>query len=93
MDKYYDRVRERVSDLYVQYSKTRQDYSVRLILIEEKLKETSIITYEQYMSLSAEKEHILERIKELTIRIDCMDIVREICLNTSDELYDKRKEN
>ena len=39
MDKYYDRVRERVSDLYVQYSKTRQDYSVRLILIEEKLKE------------------------------------------------------
>ena len=85
VNKYNTRVREIVSDIYVGYSKDKQETLKTLRKVQTKLdNEDGKLTYNDYIKLSLQ-----DKIKELEIRIDCMDLVREICLNTSDELNNK----
>lgn len=90
MNKYNTRVREIVSDMYVGYSKDKQEVLKTLRKVQTKLdNEDGKLTYNDYIKLSKQKTNLQDKIKELEIRIDCMDLVREICLNVCEELNTK----
>ena len=90
VNKYNTRVREIVSDMYVGYSKDKQETLKTLRKVQTKLdNEDGKLTYNDYIKLSKQKTNLQDKIKELEIRIDCMDLVREICLNVCEELNTK----
>ena len=85
--KYNQRVREAISDLIVGYSKDKQDYLKELLNIQTKLdNKDGTLTYTNYLAYSKEQENLQNKIKELEIKLDCLDLVREICLNIVDEM-------
>lgn len=85
MSKYNQRVRESISDLLVSYSKEKQERLRELWIVQTRLdNEDGKLTYTDYVDLTNKKETLQNKINELEIRLDCLDMVREICLNTAD---------
>lgn len=85
MNKYNQRVRESISDLLVSYSKEKQERLRELWIVQTRLdNEDGKLTYTDYVDLTNKKETLQNKINELEIRLDCLDMVRELCLNIAD---------
>lgn len=85
-NKYNTRVRQAISDNYVEYSKTRaMTIRERENVIEKLRAETKTLSYNDYISLQEKADRLSKEIEELNIQIDIWDKAREICLNIAEE--------
>lgn len=92
MSKYNQRVRESISDLIVGYSKDKQELLKELLAVQTKLdNKDGKLTYTNYLTLSKKKETLQAKINELEIRLDCFDMVRELCLNIADTIFNEKE--
>ena len=86
MSRYNNRVRQAISDLYVKYSKEKSKCMEELREVQTLLyNQDGKLLYNDYMALVAKENRINKKIEELNIRIDSMDIAREVCLNAEEE--------
>ena len=91
MNKYNQRVRESISDLLVGYSKDKQELLKELLAVQTKLdNKDGKLTYTNYLTLSKKKETLQAKINEIEIRLDCLDMVRELCLNIADTVFNEK---
>lgn len=91
MSKYNQRVRESISDLIVGYSKDKQELLKELLAVQTKLdNKDGKLTYTNYLNLSKKKETLQAKINEIEIRLDCLDMVRELCLNIADTVFNEK---
>ena len=87
IEKYNTRVRQAISDNYMEYSKTKaMTEKEREIVIERLRTEKRTLPYSDYVSLQEKAERLAKEIEELNIQIDIWDKAREICLNIADEM-------
>lgn len=92
MSKYNQRVRESISDLIVGYSKDKQELLKELLAVQTKLdNKDGKLTYTNYLTLSKKKETLQAKINEIEIRLDCLDMVRELCLNIADTIFNEKE--
>ena len=86
INKYNTRVRQAISDNYVEYSKTKSMLVRERVNVVERLKlEKKTLSYKDYISLKERADRLAKEIEELNIQIDIWDKAREICLNIADE--------
>ena len=86
INKYNTRVRQAISDNYVEYSKTKSMLVRERVNAVERLKlEEKTLSYKDYISLQERADRLAKEIEELNIQIDIWDKAREICLNIADE--------
>ena len=86
INKYNTRVRQAISDNYVEYSKTKSMLVRERANVVERLKlEEKTLSYKDYISLQERADRLAKEIEELNIQIDIWDKAREICLNIADE--------
>ena len=87
IEKYNTRVRQAISDNYMEYSKTKAMVEREREAVVEKLRtEKRTLPYSDYVSLQEKVERLTKEIEELNIQIDIWDKAREICLNIADEM-------
>ena len=87
INKYNTRVRQVISDNYMEYSKTRAMVQKEKENIIERLHlEAETLPYKDFISLQKKVDSLTKEIEELTIQIDIWDKAREICLNVADEM-------
>lgn len=87
IEKYNTRVRQVISDNYIEYSKTKaMAEREREAVIERLRTEKGTLPYSDYVSLQEKAERLAKEIEELNIQIDIWDKAREICLNIADEM-------
>lgn len=87
--RYNQRVRQAISDKYVEYSKMYADTHQEMLEVEAELRAKNAkknLSYEQYVDLEKYLNNLKEEIKVLRIQIDIWDAAREVCLNVSDEM-------
>lgn len=87
--KYNERVRQVISDKYVEYSNMYSAAQKKCAEIESRLRDRTTkktLSYEEYIDLERCLNRLLEEIKTLEIQIDIWDAAREICLDVSDEM-------
>ena len=85
-NKYNTRVRQTISDNYVEYSKTKSMLVRERVNVVERLKlEEKTLSYKDYISLQERADRLAKEIEELNIQIDIWDKAREICLNIAEE--------
>jgi hypothetical protein len=86
LSRYNNRVRQAISDLYVKYSKEKSKYMEELRKVQTLLyNQDGNLLHNDYMALVEKEKRINKKIEELDIRIDSMDIAREVCLNAAEE--------
>ena len=95
MKKYNTLVRQAISDIYVEYSKTKSMVIKERQLIISRLElEKETLPYNEYIRLQKKSETMAKEIEELSIQLNVWDMAREICLNVADDnLNGKGKEN
>ena len=87
MDKYNTKVRQAISDKYVECSKSRAKAMKESEKISLQLAyETDGLTYKQYLELNNKLVCLNKEIERLGVEIDTWDKAREICLNVADEM-------
>ena len=87
IEKYNTRVREVISDKYVEYRKTKSIAEKEREEVINRLKfEAEILPHKSYLSLQEKANRLQKEIEELEIQIDIWDKAREICLNVADEI-------
>ena len=87
IEKYNTRVRQAISDSYMEYSKTKAMTEKELENVNERLRcEAKTLPYRDYISLQKKSAMLAQEIVELSIQIDIWDKAREICLNIADEM-------
>lgn len=87
IEKYNTRVRQAISDNYMEYSKTKAMAEKELENVNERLRlEAKTLPYRDYISLQKKSAMLANEIVELSIQIDIWDKAREICLNIADEM-------
>ena len=87
VEKYNTRVRQAISDNYMEYSKTKAMAEREREAVIEKLRaERRTLSYNDYIPLQEKAERLAKEIEELNIQIDIWDKAREICLNIADEI-------
>lgn len=87
INKYNTRVRQVISDNYMEYSKTRAMAEKERERVIKRLQlESKTLPYKDYISLQEKADSLTKEIEELTIQIDIWDKAREICLNVADEM-------
>lgn len=87
--RYNKRVRQAISDKYVEYSKMYADTHKEFLEAESRLKGENAkknLSYEQYVDLEKYLNNLKEEMKVLRIQIDIWDAAREVCLSVSDEM-------
>lgn len=88
LEKYNTRVRQAISDNYMEYSKTKAMAEKERETVIERLRlEAKTLPYRDYVSLQEKAERLAKEIEELNIQIDIWDKAREICLNIADEMF------
>lgn len=88
VEKYNTRVRQAISDNYMEYSKTKiMAEKERENVIERLRLEAKTLSYRDYVSLQEKAERLAKEIEELNIQIGIWDKAREICLNIADEMF------
>ena len=88
VEKYNTRVRQAISDNYMEYSKTKaMTEKERETVIERLRLEAKTLPYRDYVSLQEKAERLAKEIEELNTQIDIWDKAREICLNIADEMF------
>ena len=95
IDWYNTRVRQAISDKYVECTKRKQEISKQLIDLRTKLSEfmngDGSMTYKEYIDLKSSLDILSLEYDELDIHIAVWDEAREVCLNVADEM-NKRKD-
>jgi hypothetical protein len=87
INKYNTRVRQVISDKYVECSKTKSMVIKERQLIMSRLElEKGTLSYEEYIRLQKKTETMAKEIEELSIQLNVWDMAREICLNVADEV-------
>ena len=87
LERYNTRVRQAISDNYMEYSKTKVMVEKERETVIERLRlEAKTLPYRDYVSLQEKAERLAKEIEELNIQIDIWDKAREICLNIADEM-------
>lgn len=87
IEKYNTRVRQAISDNYMEYSKTKAMAEKELENVNERLRlEAKTLSYRAYISLQKKSAMLANEIVKLSIQIDIWDKAREICLNIADEM-------
>ena len=87
VEKYNTRVRQAISDNYMEYSKTKAMAEKERENVIERLRlETKTLPYRDYIALQEKADRLVKEIEELNIQIDIWDKAREICLNIADEM-------
>lgn len=92
--RYNERVRQAISDKYVEFSKRYSDTHKECSEAESRLKAENAkknLSYEEYVDLEKYLNNLREEMKMLRIQIDIWDAAREVCLNISDEMFRKSK--
>lgn len=87
--RYNERVRQAISDKYVECSKMYTDTHKKCSEVESRLKAENAkknLSYEEYVDLEKYLNNLKEEMKVLRIQIDIWDAAREVCLNVSDEM-------
>lgn len=87
MINYNTEVRRAISDEYVNYSKIKQIYMKRIFDVSKQLdQEKDILSYSEYIELEKTLERLEHDDYRLCVILNTLDKVREICLNTSENL-------
>lgn len=87
-EKYNTKVRQAISDKYIECTKIKGEVLRQLEEIAQRLaNEKDKLTYSEYLNLKSKAGYLENRIKELNIQIDIWDEAREICLNVADEVF------
>lgn len=92
--RYNKRVRQAISDKYVEYSKMYADTHKEFLKAESRLKGENAkkkLSYDEYVDLGKYIFNLREEMKVLKIQIDIWDAAREICLDIIDEECGKAK--
>lgn len=87
--RYNERVRQAISDQYVEYSKMYANTHKECLEVESKLNcqnSKKNLSYEEYVDLEKYLNNLREEMRVLKIQIDIWDAAREVCLNISDEI-------
>lgn len=89
--KYNERLRIEVSNKIVTYSKEKQDLITKRDMAEIKLKNSKhLLSYEDYTILAKQKYQMQKRIDVIDIRIETLEMVREMCFDVSDSISDEK---
>lgn len=92
--RYNKRVRQAISDKYVEYSKMYADTHKEFLEAESRLKGENAkkrLSYDEYVDLGKYIFKLREEMKVLKIQIDIWDAARAICLDIIDEECGKAK--
>lgn len=87
--KYNERVRQAISDKYIEYSKMYSAAQKKCADIESRLQNRTTkqtLSYEEYIDLERCLNRWQEETNTLKAQIDIWDAAREICLDVSNEL-------
>ena len=88
MEKYNTRVRQAISDKYVEYSKTLSMLNKEISLISIRLnEEADTLSFKEYVGLENKRRTLLSQAEELRIQVDILDKAREICLEIADDVF------
>jgi predicted translin family RNA/ssDNA-binding protein len=90
INRYNTRIRQAVSDKYVECSKRHQEIAHELQELRRKLKSfmdgEEQLTYQEYVDVKSAIDFLNREDDELYIKIAVWDEAREICLNIADEM-------
>ena len=85
-DKYNIRIREAISDKYVDCSKRKQDKQKELTEILRKLSENKkTMPYQDYIDLQKYASVLQTEVENLCVELNTWDKVREVCMDVIDE--------
>lgn len=89
IDFYNTRVRQAMSDKYVECSKRKQEFMDRQRTISEKIASGyNTLPYNEYIRLREEQKFLEKVIYEEELILAVWDQAREVCLNIADEMED-----
>lgn len=92
LNRYNTRVRQAMSDAYVDCSKRRNKIRHEFNQLQEKLEnEKEIIPYAEYKRLCRKLEDLEKEYERLRIEWMTWDKAREICMEIADEMCEKVK--
>lgn len=87
MNRYNTRVRQAMSDAYVECSKRRNEVRHEFNKLDEKLaNEKETISYAEYKRLCRKAEELEKEYERLKIEWETWDKAREICMEIADEM-------
>lgn len=85
-NKYNIRIREAISDRYIECSKLRKQTFDKFIEVSRKLQEEkSTISYQDYTDLLKYADKLQYEVQNLTVELETWDKAREVCLDVIDE--------
>ena len=92
INRYNTRVRQAMSDKYVECSKRMQEIEREKLeqrrTLERYMAGEETLTYREYKDLKSSLDCLYSEYRELDIRLAVWDEAREICLNIADEMCD-----
>jgi hypothetical protein len=89
---YNTRVRQAISDEYIECSNMYSAIHKKCAEIESKLQDRNTkktLSYEEYIDLEKYLNSLKEEMKTIKIQIDVWNAAREICLDIADEIFRK----
>lgn len=90
INRYNTRVRQAISDKYVECTKRKQEIGTQLLILRNKLTsfmdDEITLTYTDYTNLKSSIDELNRELKRLDIERDIWDKAREICLDIADEM-------
>lgn len=89
MEKYNTRVRQAISERYVEATKEKCRLSREYDKIFVKLRDGEVkneLTYNKYIELEQKAKELEKKISDLKVEINIWDQAREICLDIADEV-------
>lgn len=90
INRYNTRVRQAMSDKYVECSKKIQENEKKILELRDKLHKymhgNEALPYKEYTDISVSLVALERENEELAIRHSVWDEAREICLNIADEM-------
>lgn len=90
INRYNTRIRQAVSDKYVECSKRKQEIVHKDLELRRKLTNfmngEEQLTYQEYVDVKSAIDAIWREDRELDIKLAVWDEARELCLNIADEM-------
>lgn len=97
IDRYNTRIRQAVSDKYVECNKKKREITQQIMTARRKLiaymDGDETLTYREYIDLKSSIDNLYREDDKLDIQIAVWDEARELCLNIEDEMRDAKECN
>lgn len=96
INRYNTRIRQAISDKYVECNKRKQEISKKSLELQSKLSRymdgKEILTYQEYTDLHSSLGMLHHEDDMLDIQIAVWDEARELCLNIADEMCEGKED-